>query len=238
MSATGGQAPGPEELARLSKSERAYRVIKSRISDGSYGPGYRLVLGVLAKDLAVSTVPVREAIRLLEAEGFVQFERNVGAQVAAINPVEYRYTMQTLAIVEGAATGLAASRLTPGALDRAADINGALRASLRAFDPRAFTRLNHEFHEVLFGPCPNPHLVDLVHRGWARLAAIRESSFSFVPGRARESVAEHDRLLALLRAGAGPERVEQCARAHRIATMDAFLHWETEQGGPAGKDAR
>ena len=80
--------------------------------------------------------------------------------------------------------------------------------------------------------------MDLVHRGWARLAAIRESSFSFVPGRAAESVAEHDRLLALLRAGAGPERVERCARAHRIATMDAFLHWEADQGAPAGKDAR
>ena len=238
MPATGGQAPGPGELAQLSKSERAYRLIKSRISDGSYGPGYRLVLGTLAKDLAVSTVPVREAIRLLEAEGFVHFERNVGARVAAINPVEYRYTMQTLAVVEGAATGLAAGRLTPEALDRAAGINGALRDSLHAFDPRAFTRLNHEFHEVLFDACPNPHLVDLVHRGWARLAAIRESSFSFVPGRARESVAEHDCLLALLRAGAGPDRIEQCARAHRIATMDAFLRWEAEQGGPAGKDAR
>ena len=238
MPATDGQAPGPGELAQLSKSERAYRLIKSRISDGSYGPGYRLVLGTLAKDLAVSTVPVREAIRLLEAEGFVHFERNVGARVAAINPVEYRYTMQTLAVVEGAATGLAAGRLTPEALDRAAGINGALRDSLNAFDPRAFTRLNHEFHEVLFDACPNPHLVGLVHRGWARLAAIRESSFSFVPGRARESVAEHDRLLALLRAGAGPERIEQCARAHRIATMDAFLRWEAEQGGPAGKDAR
>ena len=47
---------------------------------GTYGPGYRLVLGTIAKDLGISVVPVREAIRRLEAEGLVTFERNVGAR--------------------------------------------------------------------------------------------------------------------------------------------------------------
>jgi outer membrane cobalamin receptor len=62
------------------------------------------VLAKIAEDLGVSVVPVREAIRRLEAEGLVKFERNVGATVAGIDPTEYLYTMQTLSIVEGAAT--------------------------------------------------------------------------------------------------------------------------------------
>ncbi|MGH3439222.1 MAG: GntR family transcriptional regulator [Sciscionella sp.] len=213
----------PDELTSLSKSQRAYQVIKSRITDGSYGPGYRLVLGTLAKELCVSAVPVREAVRMLEAEGFVEFERNVGAQVTAINPTEYLHTMQTLAVVEGAATGLAAPHVTEETIDTATAINERLRASLRDFDPRTFTRLNHEFHECLYQHCPNPHLVDLVHRGWHRLAAIRESTFSFVPGRAESSVAEHDELLALLRDGADADAVERHARAHRTATLTAYL---------------
>lgn len=215
-----------DEPATLSKSQRAYQTIKSRITEGDYGPGYRLVLGQLARELEVSAVPIREAIRMLEAEGFVEFERNVGAQVAAINPVEYSHTMETLAIVEGAATGLAAPHISAELVEKAAEINDRMRTSLRDFDPLGFTKLNQEFHEALFAPCPNPYLLDMVRRGWTRLASIRESTFSFVPGRAEASVAEHDQLLQLLRTGAEPDVVERAARAHRIATMTAFLSHE------------
>ena len=91
-----------------SKSEQAYQAVKARIVEGAYTPGYRLVLASIAKDLGFSVVPVREAIRRLEAEGLVTFERNVGATVAGIDPTEYLYTMQTLSIVEGAATAMSA----------------------------------------------------------------------------------------------------------------------------------
>ena len=69
-----------------SKSEQAYTAVKGRIVDGTYSPGYRLVLAKIAEDLGVSVVPVREAIRRLEAEGLVKFERNVGATVSGIDP--------------------------------------------------------------------------------------------------------------------------------------------------------
>ena len=85
-------------MTALSKSQQAYRYVRDRIDDGRFVPGYRLVLGAIAKDLGVSVVPVREAIRLLEAEGLVTFERNVGAQVALLEKAEYLYTMQTLAV--------------------------------------------------------------------------------------------------------------------------------------------
>jgi DNA-binding GntR family transcriptional regulator len=209
--------------APLSKAQRAYAMIKDRIGEGAYGPGYRLVLSEVARELGVSQVPVREAIRLLEAEGLVTFERNVGARVAAIDPTEYRYAMQTLAIVEGAATALAAPHLSPADLARARETNERMRASLRDFTPVEFTRLNQDFHQTLYRPCPNPHLLDLVRREWSRMAGIRASSFTRVPGRAAHSVAEHDRLLDLLEAGADAQAVESCARAHRLATLDAFL---------------
>ncbi len=96
------------ETAVGSKSEQAYAAVKARIVEGTYTPGYRLVLAKIAEDLGVSVVPVREAIRRLEAEGLVKFERNVGATVSGIDPTEYLYTMQTLSIIEGAATALSA----------------------------------------------------------------------------------------------------------------------------------
>lgn len=206
-----------------SKSEQAYRAVKARIVEGVYSPGYRLVLGSIAKDLGVSVVPVREAIRRLEAEGLVTFERNVGATVAGIDPTEYLYTMQTLSIVEGAATALSAPLVDSVAIARARAVNEDMRECLDHFDPVRFTQLNQDFHSILFEHCPNPHILDLVHRGWNRLASLRSSTFRFVPGRARNSVDEHEALLKLIESGADADDIEKAARLHRSATLDAYL---------------
>ena len=104
----------------------------------------------------MSVVPVREAIRRLEAEGLVTFERNVGARVSMIDDTQYRHSMETLAILEGAATALAARHLTAEDLRQARELNRRLVESLDDFDPRLFTSLNQQFHSVLFVALPEP----------------------------------------------------------------------------------
>ncbi|HEY4268107.1 MAG TPA: GntR family transcriptional regulator [Galbitalea sp.] len=212
-----------------SKARIAYQFVKSRIADGSYTPGFRLVLGQIATELDVSVVPVREAIRLLEAEGLVTFERNVGAQVAMLETTEYRYTMETLALVEGAATAMSAPLMTMDDLARALAINDEMISCLDDFVPHRFTQLNLDFHAVLFERCPNPHILELVHRGWNRLQVLRDSTFSFVPGRAYESVKEHARILELIAAGAASLDIEIAARDHRLNTLDALLQHENSE---------
>lgn len=224
-------------MSAESKSERAYRFLRERIDDGRYVPGYRLVLAQIAAELDVSVVPVREAIRRLEAEGLVTFERNVGAQVALQKEAEYQHTMQTLALVEGFATSLSAPHLTADHLARAREVNERMRRTLDDFDPHRFTELNLEFHAILFEECPNPHVLDLVHRGWNRMRVLRDSSFSFVPGRARDSVAEHARILDLIEQGAAPLEIELAAREHRTATLDAVLAYQSAHKPPTGQGA-
>jgi DNA-binding GntR family transcriptional regulator len=218
------RAPGPAAgRTELSKSQRAYQWIKERITRHEYTPGYRLVLGTIAGELDMSVVQVREAVRQLEAEGLVTFERNVGARVTLVDESEYVHTMQTLGIVEGSATALSAPLLKPEDLDRAAAINDRMHRLLDHFDPHGFTELNQQFHSVLYEPCPNPLLLDLVHRGWSRLSGLRDTTFAFVPGRAQHSVEEHAQILDLIRSGADPLEVELAARNHRWRTMNAFL---------------
>lgn len=218
-------APAPTAEPR-SKSQLAYDWLQERIARREYAPGYRLVLAAIADELDMSVVPVREAIRRLEAQGLVTFERNVGAHVAMIDDAQYRHSMETLAVLEGAATALAAPHLTPDDLRRAREVNARLVASLDDFDPHTFTRLNQEFHAVLFAPCPNPRVLELVTAEWARLGRLRDSTFTFVPGRARESVREHEGIVALLSAGAPLADVERAAREHRSATLTAYLEHE------------
>ncbi|MFC0582623.1 GntR family transcriptional regulator [Micrococcoides hystricis] len=206
-----------------SKSDRAYDAILERISSGDYGPGYRLVLSSIAAELDMSVVPVREAIRRLQSEELVAYERNVGATVVGIDPTVYQYTMETLALVEGYATALCAPLVPAEDIAKARAINEQMRECLTHFDPVQFTQLNRDFHSVLFTYCPNPHILDLVQRGWARLGALRSSTFAYVPGRAAESVDEHEAILALIESGADFATVEEAARAHRYRTLEAYL---------------
>ena len=216
------------KAAAPSKSQLAYDFIRARIDDGRYVSGFRLVLGQIAGELDISVVPVREAIRRLEAEGLVTFEKNVGAQVALLQEAEYTYTMETLALVEGAATQLSAPLLTADHIARARAVNREMIACLDDFIPHRFTQLNQEFHSVLYEECPNPHILDLVHRGWNRLTVLRDSTFSFVPGRARESVDEHEQILTLIESGAEPLEIELAARRHRLATLQSLHAYQSE----------
>lgn len=217
----------PEELTAAapsqSKSQRAYHWIKERIVRQEYTPGYRLVLGSIAGDLDMSVVPVREAIRQLEAEGLVTFERNVGAHVSMVDDSAYRFSMQALGILEGTATALAARRLTEDDIRRARAVNELMIETLDHFDPKSFTALNHEFHAILYSKCANPRVLELVNAEWGRLGHLRDSTFSFVPGRAQESVAEHESILVLIEQGAPLGEIEKSARRHRSATLDAYM---------------
>lgn len=207
----------------LSKSQQAYRWLKEQIVSHEFAPGYRLVLASIGAELGMSVVPVREAIRQLEAEGLVTFERNVGAHVSMIDDSQYRHSMETLAILEGATTALAAGLLTADDLRRARETNTRIVESLDSFDPRTLTTLNQQFHSILFAPCPNPHLLELVTTEWARLGNLRDSTFSFVPHRARESAREHENILRLIETGAPPAQIEKASRQHRLATLNAYL---------------
>jgi DNA-binding GntR family transcriptional regulator len=210
-------------MTTLSKSQQAYAWIKERIASQQLTPGHRLVLGSIAAELEMSVVPVREAIRQLEAEGLVTYRRNVGAHVAMVDEGRYRASMQALSLIEAAATAMAARELTVADLRRAREINERMYACLASFDPHAFTALNQQFHAILYRRCPNPRLVELVEAEWARLGNMRDSIFTFVPDRAGASVAEHEQIVALIERGAPIDDIEQRLRLHRAGTLQAFL---------------
>ena len=214
-----------------SKSERAYAWIRDQIVSSAFAPGHRLVLGRIAETLDMSVVPIREAIRRLEAEGLLIYQHNVGASVAVVDEAEYVHTMQTLALVEGSAVALAAPFITTEDLARASALNEQMRAMLGDLDAHGFTQLNWQLHAVLFQRCPNPHISELVRSGWGRLSRLRDSTFAIVPDRARHSVREHDELIELIRSGSEAFGLEIAIRTHRLRTIDSYrsaLHPEAK----------
>ncbi len=123
-----------ETTRPLSKAEHAYRWIRERIADHTFVAGDKLVLSQIAVDLDTSVVPVREAIRRLEADGLVTFERNVGARVAMVDYRSYVQSMEAVAVLEGAATAQALTHITAADLAEAEALNEDMRALLENFD--------------------------------------------------------------------------------------------------------
>ena len=207
----------------ISKTDFAYSVIRSRIVDGVNRPGDRIVIEQVARQIELSVVPVREAVRRLEAEGYITYTRNQGARVASIDIHRYAENAEALAVMEAAATALAARKMSKTDIRRARRINAELREIVEMLDPIRFTDRNHDFHESIYQHCPNQHMLSMVVKEWQLLGSIRRSAFSFVPERAASSVDEHDQLLDLISQGAPPADIETSAREHRMRTVRRTL---------------
>jgi DNA-binding GntR family transcriptional regulator len=205
-----------------SKSARSYDLLKQRITDGTYGPGYRIVLDQVATELGVSAIPIREALRRLEAEGYVEVTRNVGAHVSRFDATQYVHTMHILAMLEGYATSITAPLLSAGDIARARAINVRIAEAGPDFDPRVFSALNYDFHFAIYQHCPDAHLRELIQVEWDRMALIRRASFQLTQQRFRHSVAEHDAILDLIETGAPAAEIERVARQHKIHTVDSL----------------
>jgi DNA-binding GntR family transcriptional regulator len=212
----------------VTKQERVYRVVRERILSGAYGPGYRVVIDALAAEFGVSALPVREAIRRLEAEGLVIFRPNAGAHVAPADPGLFDEEMTVLAVLEGYATALAAGNLTKGDIKRLTALTDDMVEAIERLDPLTFGRLNQEFHAVIYERCPNAALVDLLRDVARRLDAIRRTVFVQIPYRGAESVAEHRRLIGLISDGASAAQIEAAAREHKLHTVESFREWQAE----------
>jgi DNA-binding GntR family transcriptional regulator len=212
------------------KQQQVYEVLRERILGGVYGPGFRLVIDQIAVEFAVSALPVREAIRRLEAEGLIVYRANAGAQVAPAEPELFEETMAVLAVLEGYATAEAAPLITAGDLAALQQRTDDMVTAMEGMDSLTFGRHNRAFHQVIYDRCPNPTLVAMLRDVDRRLDAIRTTVFVHIPYRGASSVAEHRELIALLRGGASAKRIETTARQHKLRTVESFRAWQRAHG--------
>lgn len=202
----------------MNKQERTYEILRDRIHTGVYAPNARLNIDALARELGVSPIPVREALRRLEAQGWVQFKPNAGAVVSPVDATSWEQAMVALAVLEGAATAEAQRHLRASDFTRlrrlAADMQGEQ-------DPVRFGRLNRRLHEVIVTRCGNAWLLDLLRQTHDRLDLVRSAMFAYLPDRAAEAAREHARLIELLEGG-DPAELERYARWHKLQTVEAY----------------
>jgi DNA-binding GntR family transcriptional regulator len=202
----------------VNKQERTYEVLRDRIHNGAYPPMARLNIDALAREFGVSPIPVREALRRLEAQGWVQFKPNAGAIVSPVDATSWEQAMVALAILEGAATAEAQRHLRKSDFTRLRKIAATMESQ---DDPVRFGQLNRRLHQAIVARCGNAWLLDLLSQTRDRLDRVRSTMFAYLPERTAEATREHARLIELLESG-DPAEVERYARWHKLQTVEAY----------------
>jgi DNA-binding GntR family transcriptional regulator len=207
---------------KLNKRQYAYKVILSRILDGSYVPGQRIIIDQIAKEVGSSHIPVREAIHQLEAEEFIEFKPNIGAIVRGIDNELYAENLQVLALLEGYATSLSATKITEEGIEELESINNEMRVMLQNYELDTLGALNREFHFYIYSFCPNKLLIRNIKDVWDRLDVVRRTGFTFFPNRTPQSIEEHAHLIKLFKEHTDGSSIEKYARKHKLNTLEAF----------------
>ena len=206
----------------MNKQERTYTILRDRIHSGAHPPRARLNIDGLARELGVSAIPVREALRRLEAEGWVRFQPNVGAIVAPVDATTWEQEMVAVAILEGAATADAAAHLRLSDLTKLRKITAEMDSVAAEGDPIKFSRLNRRLHSVIVSRCANAYLLDLLEQTYLRLDRIRSTMFAYLPERSKAALGEHAHLIDLLESG-DQASIEQYARWHKLRDQECKI---------------
>jgi len=176
-------------------------------------------------------VPIREAIRRLQAEGWITYRHNSGPEVANIGLEQWQATMEVLAVLEGYATALAAEHIGEDDLALLRVHSAAMQHAMEQFDLLRFSAGNRAFHSVIYARCPNPVLVERISETQAQLDAMRGTLFPSVPQRGADSISEHLKLIELLEGHATFGDVEAYAREHKLHFLLAAVRRHRDQRG-------
>ncbi|MFJ3670688.1 GntR family transcriptional regulator [Streptomyces sp. NPDC090106] len=203
-------AAGRSGTPRGSLRDHAYETLRRRIIEAELQPGERLVERDLAAELEVSRIPLREALRLLEADGLVLLVPHRGALVAPFTPADVRDLFDVRESLESLAARLAAERSDRAALDRLAARLATARAATRAGDQDAIAAANAGFHRDIVELADNPLLLGLMRPMEARTQWLFRLTAQRDPAR---QCSEHEQLYEAIAAG-DADRAAAIAHEH------------------------
>lgn len=202
------------------KTQLAAEEIRSAVRSGQFAPGQRIDAEGQALRLGMSATPVREALRLLEAEGLVVNDPHRGSRVADFSSDNASELYALRATLEGLATRLSVPHLSDDDTATLREIERERQEALSAGDFARSSELNWQWHMTLYRHAmATPYLNDFISRLWN---AFPWATSWNTPGRSDQSHADHANIL--LAAGEGDaKRAARLVEAHILSSRDAVL---------------
>jgi len=150
--------------------------LRQRIVEGQIAPGAKLNERELSELLQVSRTPLREAIKMLAAEGLVELLPNRGAVAASLSEQDVADTFEVIAGLEGQSGELAAQRITDAKLAEIRAMQFEMMAAFTRRDLSNYYRINALIHSAINAAAKNPVLSATYNQVNARLQALRYRS--------------------------------------------------------------
>ncbi len=188
--------------------------IRDMIIAGDLPAGGRISERMLTEGLGVTRTPLREAFKILEAEGLVRIVPNRGAEVMALSLAEVDAAIEVLIGLESVAAEFACARGTPAEFAAIAELHRRMVECQRAGDLMGYFRLNQDIHQ---------HIVDCAHNAPLsrvyRTESARIRRYRFAGNRSAQrwarAVAEHEQILDALQQREGA-LLREILRAHHL----------------------
>jgi DNA-binding GntR family transcriptional regulator len=212
----------PSKVPNLGQTRTASDIIhdyiRDAIADGSLDEGEPVRQDDVARVFNVSKIPVREALKRLEAEGLVEFQRNKGAVVTSVSEPEIAQIFEVRAILESSAIKLSVPHMSERTFAEALAL---CNAFAKETDVARWSELNWRFHSRLYEDAERPYLVNTIRSVNDRLERFLRVQLTLSHGHGVADQ-EHRELLDICRAG-DAEKAAACVYAHIMNACKSLL---------------
>jgi DNA-binding GntR family transcriptional regulator len=186
-------------IPRAALHEQVAMRLRQMLVEGKIAPGAKLNERELAEVLHVSRTPLREAIKMLAAEGLVELLPNRGAIAVSLDEADVLNTFEVMAGLEGMSGELAAQRITDQELAEIKAMHFEMLAAYTRSDLSSYYRVNAQIHRAINAAAKNPVLSATYNQVNARLQALRFRS-NQDGAKWKRAVKEHERMIEALTA--------------------------------------
>lgn len=183
-------------MQTVTKTDAAYRAIRLAIEDGRLKPGDRLTVSVLEDSLGMSPTPIREALRLLQADGVVTHTPHHGMVVAEFSPQAILEVYRLRIELESLATEWATERASDAVIKALEKLHGRFERAVTQ-NPAGpdVAALNAQWHGLIYDAAAMPMLHEFIERLWT----TGGGKAMWISGRAQTALEEHVAILAAMK---------------------------------------
>lgn len=208
-------------IPRAALHEQVAQRLRQMLLEGYIASGAKLNERELSEELKVSRTPLREAIKMLAAEGLVELLPNRGAIAVELSEADILNTFEVMAGLEGQSGELAAQRITESELAEITAMHYEMLAAYTRRDLSNYYRLNTAIHRAINAAARNPVLTATYNQVNARLQALRFRS-NQDGEKWKRAMQEHEQMIEALRAH-DPVRMRAILLAHLDNKRDVVI---------------
>ncbi|MGH7393605.1 MAG: GntR family transcriptional regulator, partial [Candidatus Rokuibacteriota bacterium] len=209
----------PAPLKHETLEELAYQHIRRAIIGGQLAPGQRIVAQAVAREAGISRIPVMQALRRLESEGFVRINPHKDVVVAALSLEEFRERFLLMAALEALCVRESEGKFAPAMLRRLRALAQDIAAARARGDTTRAVAADGEFHRALWEVSGLKQAIQILQNVWDRGEYYRYIMHARRGGFAADSLTEHEEILAALEAG-DTARAARAVETHRLHAME------------------